>query len=302
MNWVDATPSSRSRPVDSAGVSSSLIAVGHALDATHLRIATELFYATAVPALIREIAEILRPCGIPIMPLKGALLQRWVYGTRVFRPLSDVDVLVPPARFDEARAALRAVGFTVEREEQGGWEVALRRPEGLLEIDLHRRLSSTVRSGLRAEDLFARGRHDTTLFRTDVVLPDPRDLYSHLLLHLTLNWLARGSLHHPEDLEAAPAALGLTPEGMVHHLACVGLEVHAALMLPHVSAAVTGAFSSRLYAALSPGRVTRLKVTAARMLSADTAPGTLARRMAGIVVAPSWLEAGRDALAKRLTL
>ena len=229
------------------------------------------------------------------MPLKGALLQRWVYGSRAFRALSDVDVLVPPARFDDARAALRAAGFTVEREEQGGWEVALRRPEGLLEIDLHRRLSSTTRSGLWADDLFARGRRDATLFQADVVLPDPRDLYAHLLLHLTLNWLARGSLHHPEDLEVVPAALGLTPVAVARHLAQVGLDLHAALMLPHVSAAIPGTFSPRLQTALSLGQRARLRVTAARMLCArgGDAPGTLARRVAGFILAPSWVEAGR---------
>jgi len=269
------------------------------LHPAHARIATELFYTTAAPAMVREVAQILAPHSIPIMPLKGALLQRWVYGQRTFRGLSDVDLLVPPERFGEARIALRAAGFTIEREEQGGWEVALRRPAALLEIDLHRRLSSTARSGLRAEDLFLRGRRDTSLFQADVFVPDPLDLYAHLLLHLTLNWLARGTLHHPEDLEAVPAALGLDPEVVVCHLARVRLEVHAALVLPHVVAATAGTFSSRLYAALSLGRSARFRAGAAHMLCAGAAAGMFARRAAGFILSPSWVEAGRDALTKR---
>lgn len=269
------------------------------LNPAHARIATELFYTTAAPAMVREVAHILAPHGIPIMPLKGALLQRWVYGQRAFRGLSDIDLLVPPQRFAEARVALRAAGFTVEREEPGGWEVALRRPQALLEIDLHRRLSSTARSGLRAEDLFLRGRRDTTLFQADVVLPDPCDLYAHLLLHLTLNWLARGALHHPEDLEAVPSTLGLAPQVVARHLTKVGLEVHAALVLPHVVDATTGTFSSRLCAAMCLGPSARLRAGAAHILCAGAAAGTLARRAAGFIIAPSWVEAGRDALTKR---
>lgn len=271
------------------------------MDPTHARIATELFYTTAVPALIREVAEILRPQGIAIMPLKGALLQRWVYGTQAFRALSDVDLLVLPARFDDARAALRATGFSVEREEPGGWEIAMRRPGGLLEVDLHRRLSSTVRSRLQPDALFARGTRDTALFGGEVVLPDARDLYCHLLLHLTLSWLAAGRLHHPEDFEAVPAALSLTPESLSRHILDVGLGDHAAMVLSHVRAATRGEFTLRLQQALSAisPRPT-LVGTAARLLCERVGPGTLGRRAAGFLLAPSWFEAGREALAKRL--
>lgn len=271
------------------------------LDPINVRLATELFYTTAAPALVREVAGILAPGNIPIMPLKGALLQRLVYGIRSFRPVSDVDVLVPPARFLEARRALRAAGFTVEREEQGGWEVALRRPEALLELDLHRRLSSTVRSGLLPEDLFRRGHPDTALFGVPVVVPDARDLYAHLLLHLTLNWLASGRLHHAEDFEAVPAALGLSPDVLARHIATVGLRRHALLVLPLIASETGGRFSSLLIDALGSTREERLVIGLMRRTCARAAPGSLPRRIAGFCLAPSWTEAARDAIEKRLS-
>lgn len=264
------------------------------------RATRELFFREGVPLLVRTVANVLLAKEISIMPLKGALLQRLVYGPAVFRPVSDVDVLVPPARFDDARAALRAAGFTVEREEPGGWEVAVRPPHGLLEVDLHRRLSSTVRSKLSAQDLFNRGRRDTTLFGVEVVLPDSRDLYAHLLLHLTLNWLAGRGLHHPEDLEAVPRALSLSPAAVARHLSRVGLAPHAALVLPVVREAVDGDFTGRIVDALTMGGREHLAVAAARMLCRVAPPTALPRRAAGFVLAPSWIDAASEALTKRL--
>ena len=264
------------------------------------RIAAELFYVTAVPALVREVAGILAPLGIEIMPLKGALLQRLVYGTRSFRAVSDVDVLVPPDRFDEARSALRGAGFTVEREEQGGWEVALRRPEGLLELDLHQRLSSTSRSALNPEDLFRRGTRNTSLFGAPVVILDGRDLYAHLLLHMTLTWLAARRLHHVEDLEAVPAALGLSPATLAEHLGAVGLRVHAGLMLPFVSGESGSEFTRQLREALRPTRRERFLVELIRRSCARSGSGAVVRRLSGFVLAPSWSKAAREAIAKRV--
>jgi hypothetical protein len=271
------------------------------LDTTTARLATELFYTTAAPALVREVAGVLGPRDIPIMPLKGTLLQRLVYGTRSFRPISDVDVLVPPDRFREARSTVRDAGFTIEREEQGGWEVALRRPEGLLDLDLHRRLSSTVRSGLRPDDLFRRGRRDTALFGVPVVVPDGRDLYAHLLLHLTLNWLTSGRLHHAEDFEAVPAALALSADVLAPHIAAVGLRRHALLVLPLIGLETSGSFTSLLLDALGPTREERLLAGLMRRACARAAPGSLPRRIAGFCLAPSWTEAARDAIDKRLS-
>jgi hypothetical protein len=271
------------------------------LDPTTTRLVTELYYTTAAPALVREVGGILAVRGIAIMPLKGALLQRLVYGTRSFRAVSDVDVLVPPARFGDARAALRAAGFTVERAEPGGWEVALRRPGALLEVDLHRRLSSTVRSALRPDDLFRRGSRDTALFGVPILVPDGRDLYAHLVLHLALNWLASGRLHHPEDFEAAPAALALSPDGVARHLGEVGLRRHALLVLPLIASATAGPFTSLLIDALGSTREERLIVDLVRRACARAAPGSLPRRIAGFCLAPSWTEAARDAIEKRLS-
>src|SRR6185295_1848503 len=125
------------------------------------------------------------PSGISVMPLKGVLLQKLVYDdAKSFRPIADVDLLVPADRFFEALDLLRARGFTDECWERGEWQVTLKNPGGLpLGIDLHRRLTRTSRARLVPEAMFARGANDTRLFDAPVVLPSSEDLFAHLLLH-----------------------------------------------------------------------------------------------------------------------
>jgi hypothetical protein len=270
------------------------------MDQTEARLSMEVFLTAAAPRLIGEVAAILAPLGVPVMPLKGVLLQRWVYGTTAFRPIRDVDVLVPPGRFAEAREVLRRAGFSVEREELGGWEVALRRPGGALELDLHRRLSSTARSLLFPDDMFRRGTIDVALFGAPTVLPSALDLYAHLLLHLTLHWIRLGNLHHPEDLEVVPEVLKLTPQAVAQHLKDVAMGAHAEAVLPLVATEVNGEFSRRLLAALLLSPRERLAGQLSRRLCDRFAPGTVGRRTAGVLLAPSLVGAARDAILMRV--
>src|SRR5437868_6511480 len=139
-------------------------------------LAREIFLANAGGVLVKRAAFVLEKRGIPLMPLKGVLLQRLVYSEGPFRSIADVDLLVPEPRFFEAAALLEAAGFSNTRWETGRWQVTLTNPNGPpLGIDLHRRLTRTVRSRLTAEGLFARGVADTQLFGAPVVLPCAED-------------------------------------------------------------------------------------------------------------------------------
>jgi hypothetical protein len=47
----------------------------------------------------------------PLVVLKGAAIGPWLYPAPSLRPLTDVDLLAPPAAVDEVAAALRGLGF-----------------------------------------------------------------------------------------------------------------------------------------------------------------------------------------------
>lgn len=266
------------------------------MDPNQARMATELFVTTAAPALVRDVVGILEPLGIPVMPLKGVLLQPLVYRDRGFRPLTDVDLLVPPRLFVPARRALGGAGYAVS----GAGEDIFRRPGHLLEVDLHRRLSTTTRSLLAPDDMFHRGRADKQLFGACVVIPSPEDLYAHLLLHLTLHWVNHGALHHPDDLELVPEVLGLSVPSVLQHLMRAGLDLHAQLMLPLLTARRPDGFSGRLRAALRLPTRRRARVAIVRELCVRSTRESITHRAGGALLAPSLTKAAREALLGRL--
>ncbi len=266
------------------------------------RLATELFLITAGPQLVTTVAMTLAPNGISVMPLKGVLLQKLVYdNTKSFRPIGDVDLLVPAERFFEALGLLRARGFTDECWERGEWQVTLKKPGGLpLGIDLHRRLTRTSRARLDPEAMFARGASDTRLFGAPVVLPSSEDLFAHLLLHATLHWINLGTLHRPEDFEALAEARAMNAARCARHLQDQGMVAHASLMLPLIAAEVGGgSFLSALIRLLAPGPRERAIIGVLRALTRQFPAGTPGRRLAGLALAPSISRALLDALRDR---
>lgn len=263
-----------------------------------------MFLTVAGPALVREVAEILAPLGIPVMPLKGVLLQRLVYKTNSFRTMVDVDILVPPARFTDARHALTAAGFSLIAAPTPN-EVTLRRPNGWLDLDLHRGLTDSMRSHLRADDMFARGQRDDQLFDTSVVLIDPYDLYAHLLQHAAIDWVFARKFPHISDFDAVPRVLNLTAEKTARRLSEVKLASYAAVILPLIAAQVDSEFARRVVDELRLSVRERSAVALSRTLLAAGDGNHNARRAAVLALAPSWfgvLAEGGSRVARRCTL
>jgi hypothetical protein len=78
---------------------------------------------------LAEVLEALDRRSIPVAVMRGVRMVESVYGDPALRPFEDHDLLVPPAHFDAARAALRRLGFD---EPAAGY---LRR--GGVFVDLH---------------------------------------------------------------------------------------------------------------------------------------------------------------------
>ena len=123
----------------------------------------------SLTAAVEEVGERLAASGVEWLPIKGFDLATRVYDTPEERPTADADLLIPPARFDEARRALEEDGWeglfpgprNREFLKEEGYAWLARKPgRGLLE--LHFRLWGLVPAGW-AEALFERSRRDPAL-------------------------------------------------------------------------------------------------------------------------------------------
>jgi hypothetical protein len=266
------------------------------------KLALETFLTTAGPALVRDIAEILGTRGIQVMPLKGVLLQKLVYGPKRFRPISDVDVLVPEAQFYEAYNTLRAAGFSNERWEPGDWQVTMQKSGGPpLTTDLHRLLSRTPRSRLTVGGLFERGATDTGLFGVPVVIPSADDLFAHLVLHATLHWISVGQLHRPQDFQAVAESLSLDSTRCAAHLRRQGLTPHALVLLPRILEKGDAPFVAELIPHLKADQRDRVVARTIQTACSKFEIGHPARRLAGLALAPSLARAAVTVVRDRLS-
>jgi hypothetical protein len=134
---------------------------------------------------VRPVLRALVQRDLPVLLLKGAALLRTLYADPGQRPMLDVDLLVPKARFAEALRVARACGarllgsaerpFTLSRYH----ERALLLPGGT-SVDLHRDLAAWPLFSVPIPGLFARARRDSD----GAHVPERIDLFVSLALHV----------------------------------------------------------------------------------------------------------------------
>jgi AraC-like DNA-binding protein len=211
---------------------------------------TRFLASVAARALVQRVAAALARDGIEVLVLKGALLQALVYDDATARAVSDVDLLVRPGEFERATDRLKAEGFSLRFTEDGDRERVFTAPGGGLSLDLHQALFRAGHFRLSPEAVWARARADERLFGVRVHLPDPADLYAHLVGHAATHFLIRHELHHPEDLGLVATRLALDPVHLARRLEEAGLARAAAWLLPMVIEATGDPSSLAVLAAL----------------------------------------------------
>ncbi len=125
----------------------------------------------AAAPVVRQIAA----SGIPVLLTKGAPLAVSYYRNAALRPMADVDVVVPPSRFDDALGAMAAMGWVGARPEGDTLRFRHSVPcfgsDGA-ELDLHWRpmYEITADSG---ENSFFESAEPLEFMGTTVLQPDP---------------------------------------------------------------------------------------------------------------------------------
>jgi hypothetical protein len=190
-------------------------------------------FATAVIAreTLKDVARELARAEIPVMPLKGALLQLDVYAhDPAQRMLTDVDVLVPEPCFFAALEHLERRGYRPLSVGPSWIEAAFAGPRGL-PVDLHRRLFCPLRYQLSTHEVFRRARCDRQVLGVSIWLPDPLDVAAHLIGKFVTDHVARDAADRFADLELLARHHRLAPAALAMHLSRSGLTRAARYVL-----------------------------------------------------------------------
>ncbi|MBN1459918.1 MAG: nucleotidyltransferase family protein [Armatimonadetes bacterium] len=137
-----------------------------------------------------EVLDALNARGIPVMLLKGVHLAEFYYPDRTLRPMSDIDIMVKFADYDEAAAALLHMGYAW-RDLTNTRDLHLRYPRHVsltnsqgVAVELHRTFEPRQRPPRiemdpiwdRAESVAVGGKSAFGLA--------PEDLLLHLCMHM----------------------------------------------------------------------------------------------------------------------
>jgi hypothetical protein len=148
--------------------------------------------------------------GVPVMALKGAALAETVYGNAAVRPMTDLDLLVPPAQVRPAQAALAGLNYSMDCREP--WPGFSRRYRSVMEyqqsdtgrhsvrVDLHWwPLDVPYYRRILTKDLFARAQ-TACIAGTRALVPGKEDHLLCLCGHMALHERYKATLMRSYDM------------------------------------------------------------------------------------------------------
>lgn len=121
-------------------------------------------------ARLAEILTVLHEAQIPVIVLKGGVLASLVYPTPGLRPMSDLDILVPPEKAAAVPTILRDVGFT-DALPHDPTPMDHRHLPVIMQTTDEMAVSVEVHHALGSTPLFPEGKSFDALWKTAVTYP-----------------------------------------------------------------------------------------------------------------------------------
>ena len=131
--------------------------------------------------------KVLREAKIPVILLKGMDLGRRYYSERLFRPMTNVDLLVPSDKYKDALLALGRVGYRAEGEASADQiRIELARRSGGPAVAVHRALLAED-DGELTEDLWRRSKENKVSEFPGLRTLSTEDAISYLIARVRFN-------------------------------------------------------------------------------------------------------------------
>jgi hypothetical protein len=195
--------------------------------------------------LVGDVARAIAGPGMQVMPVKGALLQHWLYEDPAERPMTDVDLLVRPDDFGSVVECLEAAGYRRTRHRSVGG-IVMETPFGLA-LDLHSQLFDCARYRMPTADLFARSSEDHVLYGASVQIPSPLDVYAHLIGKFGSDHLDGKATARLDEIARMETRLDASPEAVARHLVLCGMRRASRYVLPLVYQVTADTFAVRVH-------------------------------------------------------
>jgi hypothetical protein len=143
-------------------------------------------------------AERLLHAGVPIIPVKGIALARWLYEDVGERAFVDVDLLLPRRDWGDARRALLPLGSPL----YDSWELGeLTFDIAGMHVELHGEIGRLDLTEMSVDDVLRRSTIDNNTFRFPVHRLDEIDHFLLVVSNAVKDGWVFAQPHLPSDLE-----------------------------------------------------------------------------------------------------
>jgi hypothetical protein len=148
---------------------------------------------------LRVLAPVFHEARIPLIPIKGIVLGRWLYEDIAQRPLSDLDLLIRRRDRGPLLREIQRLGWPVQRNSEELGELSFV-AHGVV-VEAHAEVVRRDLTRLTVEGLLARSTLDLQTFDFEIQRIDDVDHALLLVVEIVKDWFVDANPHQPGDLE-----------------------------------------------------------------------------------------------------
>jgi hypothetical protein len=210
--------------------------------------------------------------GLPLAPVKGLALGRWLYDDPADRGMRDLDLLIAPTQFASARALVRSSGWPVLYD-SGAQRELLFMLDGFA-VEIHGEIGRRDLTGIDAGRVLARARRDASSFRCPVLRIDDIDHFLLLAANVVKDRFTHANPHQARDLTLLWARLEAREDELVRRAEACGFGTGIRAVARWMAERHHDRRFSKLVARFEPGR-RRAQGRALELLSRYDSPFAL---------------------------
>lgn len=170
--------------------------------------------------------------NLPLLPVKGFALGRWVYADLSERGMLDIDLLVMPHQLETVRRVAREADWPIVADRRAIGEITFFVER--VAVEAHSALGFPDLCGTEVSDVLSRAALDTTTFGFPTYRIDDLDHFVLLAVNILKNHFHKANPHQPRDLELLWPHVALRLEEFKQRLSQAGFTTGMHAVAEHL--------------------------------------------------------------------